>query len=80
MCQMGLISSLLTSPISGPGRGVFWVAQQVLEAAEQEIFDPVAIRRALRALEVRLEAGELDEATFEEAELILLQRLRDAKR
>ncbi len=73
---MGLISNLLLLPLTGPGKGALWVARQVHEAADKEISDPASIRRALRALEVQLEAGEIDEETFEEAEIVLLRRLQ----
>ncbi len=75
---MGLISTLLTLPVSGPTRGAWWVVGKVHEAAEQEVSDPAAIRRALRAYELKLEAGEIDDDTFEELELVLLRRLRES--
>ena len=75
---MGLLRGLLTLPVSGPARGALWVARQINEAAEREIHDPAAIRRTLRELELELEAGRIEEAAFEEAEHILLQRLRGA--
>ena len=75
---MGLIAKLLTLPVAGPGAGALWVARQIHKAAEAELTDPVAIRRTLRDLEAQLEAGEIDEAAFEEAELVLLERLRSA--
>lgn len=75
---MGLLRSLLTLPVAGPAAGALWVARQVHEAADREIHDPAAIRRTLRALEQELEAGRIDEETFEEAEHVLLLRLRGA--
>ncbi len=77
---MGLLSRLITLPVSSPLVGALWIARRVHEAAESEFRDPAAIRAALRGLERRLEDGEIDEETFEEAEAILLERLREATR
>lgn len=77
---MGLLGRLLTLPVSGPLAGAYWVAHHLHDAAERELNDPAAIRRTLRALEEDLEAGVIDEAAFEEAEEILLVRLRQAAR
>ena len=72
---MGLLTSLLTLPVAGPIKGALWVMRQVHEAAEAEFYDPGAIKRALVALERQLDAGEIDEETFEQAEALLLDRL-----
>lgn len=77
---MGLLTSLLTLPVSGPIKGALWVMQQVHEAAEAEYYDPAAIKKALVTLEKQLEAGEIDEETFEQAEDLLLDRLEAAGR
>ena len=77
---MGLLTSLLTLPVTGPIRGAAWVMQQVHEAAEAEFYDPGHIKRALVALERRLEAGEIDEDQFETEEAVLLDRLEQAGR
>jgi len=76
---MGVLTKLLTLPVSGPVAGAVWVARQVHEAAEAQVNDPAAIRRELAALEVELEAGRLDEAAFEAREMVLLQRLRSSR-
>ncbi|MEM6739110.1 MAG: gas vesicle protein GvpG [Pseudomonadota bacterium] len=76
---MGLIRALLTFPVSAPIKGSWWLAEQIETAAMDELTDPTAIRRALAELEAQLEAGDLDEARFEELELILLERLRGAR-
>mgnify|MGYP001794056313 CR=1 FL=1 len=72
---MGLLTSLLTLPLSGPTRGVVWVAGQIKEAAETERNDPAALRAALIALEAALIAGTIDEAAFEAEEALILARL-----
>lgn len=76
---MGLLRSLLTFPATAPAGGALWAARKIHEAAEREIRDPAAIRRALADLERELEAGRLTEEEFEEIELVLLQRLSGAR-
>lgn len=75
---MGLLTTLLTLPVSGPGRGVLWLAAKVQDAAEAEWSDPAEIRRTLGDLERALDKGEIDEETFETAEAALLDRLKVA--
>ncbi len=74
---MGILSRLLTLPVSGPIAGALWVAGQVRDAAEAELTDPAAIRRRLAALEAALEAGEIDEESFEAEEAVLIARLAE---
>ena len=73
---MGLLRKLLTAPVTGPLSGAFWIATKLHEAADAELHDPVRIRRALEDLEADLEAGRIDEATYEAAEDILMERLQ----
>lgn len=75
---MGLLTTLLTLPVSGPVKGAFWTLSKVTEAAEAEFYDPAAIRREIGALERRLEADEITEAEYEAAEDALLDRLEAA--
>ncbi|WP_306328472.1 gas vesicle protein GvpG [Streptomyces venezuelae] len=71
---MGLVTFLLTLPVA-PVRGVTWVAQKVLDEAEQEYYDPAPVWQELRELEGRLVRGEIDEETFGRREDELLDRL-----
>jgi hypothetical protein len=68
---MGLLTGLLTLPLA-PVRSVAWLAERILEQAEQEMYDPVAVRRRLAEVEAAREAGELseEEATALENELL----------
>ncbi len=77
---MGILTTLLTLPVSGPIRGALWVAEKIHEAAEDQRLDPGAIKRELGALERRLLAGEIDEEAFETAEAALLDLLDEAER
>jgi len=73
---MGLLRTLISMPVVGPLRGTAWIAGKINEAAERELNDPAAIRKALATLESQLLAGEISEADYDEAETVLLQRLK----
>jgi Gas vesicle protein G len=72
---MGLLATLLSAPVSLPAAGIGGIFKKIHEAVEQQMFNPEAVRAELMALGDRLDRGEIDEATFEEAETILLDRL-----
>ena len=75
---MGLLSALVLLPVAGPMKGSLWIARQVAEAVERERNDPAALRAALDEAERRLEAGEIDEDTYDAIEDDLLARMRAA--
>lgn len=77
---MGLLTTLLTLPVTGPVKTAWWIAEKLHEQALNTLNDPAEIKRALVRLEAQLDAGELTEEEFEALELELLTRLRDAKR
>ncbi|MFJ7999703.1 gas vesicle protein GvpG [Streptomyces sp. NPDC096310] len=74
---MGLISGLLLFPLA-PVRGVSWIAEQLMEAADAQIHDPALIRAQLAALNHEFEEGSLSLEEFEEEEERLLDRLDEA--
>jgi hypothetical protein len=76
---MGTISNLLSLPVSGPLGAVGWIARQIAEAAITELLDPVRIETALLVLVRKLEAGEIDEDTFEAEEQRLLDELSEMR-
>jgi hypothetical protein len=71
---MGLFTGLLTLPLA-PVRGVVWLAEVIRDQAEQQLYDPAAVRRQLAEVERAHEAGELSDAEAEEMENALLGRL-----
>lgn len=75
---MGLLS-LLTSPVTGPARGGWWVLGQVVGAAEVELYDETRIVAELRALATEVDAGNLGEDEHAAAEQRLLERLMEAR-
>lgn len=71
---MGFISGLLTLPLA-PVRGVVWVAEQVTEEVERQMYDEDRIRAELLQLELDAEDGAIDDAERAAREEELLERL-----
>ena len=71
---MGLFTGLLTLPLA-PVRGVVWIAEQVMEEMERELYDEDSIRRELVQLELDFEDGLIDEGERQVREDALLERL-----
>jgi Gas vesicle protein G len=68
---VGLISGILGLPVA-PLRGVLAAAEQVRRQAEEQFYDPVAIRQEIEEVGRLRDEGALtdDEATMWEDELI----------
>jgi hypothetical protein len=73
-----MLFKLLTLPITGSLDALGWVADKIVDAAEDKLYDPQALRLELEAAEARLERGDLEEAEYEEIENSLIARLREA--
>ena len=71
---MGLVTGLLGLPLA-PVRGVMWLAEQILEQAEEQYYDPARIRAQLEQVDEARRSGELSEEECVEIENELLQRL-----
>lgn len=76
---MGLLSKLLTFPVSGPVAGIKWSLEMVERAAREELTDDTAFKQDMMELQLALESGEIDDATYLEREKELMQRLRDVR-
>ena len=79
---MGFLIDLLTLPVSGPIKGIYWLAKKVSEQAEGEQLDEDRVRGELLELQVRLELGEVTEEEYERQEKVIVERLnaiREAK-
>jgi Gas vesicle protein G len=57
---MGLLTGLLTLPLA-PVRSVAWLAERILEQAEQQLYDPAVIRRQLAEIDAARRLGRLPE-------------------
>jgi hypothetical protein len=71
---MGLLTGILTFPLA-PLRTTLWAAEQVLNAAEAEYYDPAPVKQALVELERALLDGRIDEDEYDRREDELLDRL-----
>lgn len=71
---MGLLTGLLGLPLA-PVYGVLWLAEQILEQAEDQYYDPVRIRAQLEQIDEARLRGELSENECATLENELLQRL-----
>lgn len=76
---MGWLFDLLTFPVSAPLRGTWWIAEQITERVDDELYNEERIRAQLIELELRLDLGEISEETYLEAEEELLARLKVAR-
>lgn len=75
---MGLISALVGLP-TAPLRGVLAAAEQVRRQAEEQFYDPVAIRQELEDVQRRREEGELSSDAADAWEDELIERLLVAR-
>jgi hypothetical protein len=75
---MGLLR-LLALPVTAPARAGWWIVEQVLGAAEAELYDEDRIVAELRALADEVEAGRISEEEHALAETVLLERLMEAR-
>ncbi len=73
---MGLLSDILTFPVTGPAKGLVWVIEKIQEQAENELFDEGKVRGQLAELELRFDLGEISEQEYEEAEAVLLDLMK----
>ena len=79
---MGLFD-ILAFPVSGPIKGVIWLAEKIAEQVDREYYSEEAIRRQLMELEMKFDLGEIDEEAYMAAEdelLALLKQVRELKR
>ena len=75
---MGLFTGLLGLPLA-PLRGTVWVAEQVLQQAEEEYYDSARIKEQLDAVEQARAAGELSDDEATEIEDALVDRLIESR-
>lgn len=76
---MGLLSALVTLP-TAPVRGVVWVADQVLQEAERQFYDPALIRQQLDDVDQLRRDGLISDDEADEREEELVTRLIETHR
>ena len=75
---MGLFTGLVMFPLL-PVTGVVRMARFLQDRAEQQLYDPVLIRRELEDVSAALAAGEISEQEAAEQEAELLDRLMTSR-
>lgn len=73
---MGLLTHLLFWPVTGPVAGIRWTLSKVQRVVEEELIDDTPVKQALMELNMRLELGDIDDATYVAEEAKLMVRLR----
>ena len=59
---------MLTFPVSGPLKGIIWLAETLQERAQGEIYNEDTVRGRLMELELLLDMGEITEDEYQVAE------------
>lgn len=76
---MSVLWSLLSLPLA-PIRGTVWLAEQVLEEAERQHYDPGVVRRKLEEVAQARDAGMISPEDADALERELIGRLIEARR
>jgi hypothetical protein len=76
---MGLLSSILLAPFTGPIDGALWTMEKVQRVVEEQLTDDTPIKEELMQLQLRLESGEIDDDEYVVLEGDIMQRLREVR-
>ncbi|MGN6110892.1 MAG: gas vesicle protein GvpG [Kofleriaceae bacterium] len=74
-----MLSDILLFPLTGPLRGVEWVARRIKDRVDDEFFSEKSIQERLYVLNERLDNHEISEEDFEAEEAELLDLLESAE-
>lgn len=72
---MGLLSGLLTLPVSGPMYGMRFILEQIREQALAELMSEEQIQTMLIETSLQHQAGQISDEEYREVEDHLLQQL-----
>jgi hypothetical protein len=75
---VGFLTGLATLPLA-PVRGTAWVAQQVADEADRQLYDEAQIRREMLQLELDYDEGKIGDEERANMEDALLERLAIAR-
>ena len=76
---MGLLSTLVFWPVTGPVAGIKWTLGKVQRVVEDELVDDTPVKEALMELQMRLELGDIDDEAYVAEEAALMRQLRDIR-
>ncbi len=71
---------LLDDILFAPVHGVVWLAEQIKQTAEADMFDGSKIQESLLALQMKLELEEITEEEYQERETELMERMDEIAR
>jgi hypothetical protein len=76
---MGLLSSILLAPFTGPVDGALWTMEKIQRVVEEQLTDDTPIKEELMQLQLQLESGEIDDDEYVEREADVMRRLREVR-
>lgn len=76
---MGLLSSILLAPFTGPWDGTLWTLDKVRRAVEEELTDDSAVKEDFMRLQLELEEGTITDDEYVVREKEIMQRLREVR-
>jgi len=76
---MGLLSSILLAPFTGPIDGTMWTLDKVQRAVQEQLVDDTPIKEDLMRLQLELEAGDIDDDEYLVRETEIMRRLREVR-
>ena len=76
---MGMLSTILFFPITGPVKGIRWSLGKVQRVVEEELTDDTSIKQELMELQMQLELGDISDEEYTEREAQLMTRLREVR-
>jgi hypothetical protein len=76
---VGLLSTILFWPVTGPVAGIKWTLGKVQRVVEDELVDDTPVKEWLRELQMRLALGEILDVAYVEEEAALMRQLRDIR-
>jgi hypothetical protein len=71
---MGLVMGLVTLPLA-PVRATLWLTEQLVAAAERELYDPQRLEAELAEAQAAHARGELSDEELDEFEEVVVERL-----
>ncbi|MGH7664118.1 MAG: gas vesicle protein GvpG [Gemmatimonadaceae bacterium] len=76
---MGILTTLLFFPVTGPVKGIRWTLGHVQRVAEEELTDDSRIKQDVMELQLLLELGDIDDAEYARREAELMARFREVR-
>ena len=76
---MGLLTTIVFFPVTGPVKGIRWALGKVQHVVEEELTDDSSVKQELMELQMLLELGDIDDEEYVAREAQLMARLREVR-